>query len=129
MSRGTFLQRLTRGARWAWLAERHTQTLPSDLAETVMSIDSADRYHAKQGRTTARVRFDGPGGPLSVYLKRHDRLPWTARLAALVSPGATTRPRRPSGVISSGRGRWASRCPRSSPLARRSARGDGSAGS
>lgn len=91
MTTGTFWTRLSRGVRWAWTAERHRSTLPTDLAESAMAIDSADRYHAKQGRTTARVRFDGPIGseqpPISVYLKRHDGLPWSARLAALVAPG------------------------------------------
>ena len=81
-----FLDRLVRGTRRTWLSERHTGALPPDLADTVMAIESADRYHAKQGRSTARVRFDAPGGGLSVYLKRHDQLPWTSRLAALLHP-------------------------------------------
>ena len=81
-----FLDRLLRGTRRTWLAERHRDALPPDLAETVMAIESTDRYHAKQGRSTARVRFDAPGGGLSVYLKRHEGLPWSSRLAALVHP-------------------------------------------
>lgn len=85
MSRG-FLDRLLRGTRRTWLADRHKDVLPPDLAETVMAIESSDRYHAKQGRSTARVRFDTPAGSLSVYLKRHDGLPWSSRLAALVDP-------------------------------------------
>jgi len=87
LSVGTFLDRLTRGTRWAWLAERHRGSLPADLATALDSLGPADRLHAKQGRTTSRVRIDTPAGPLAVYLKRHDRLPWTSRLAALVSPG------------------------------------------
>lgn len=83
---GGLLDRLLRGTRRAWLSERHRHALPPDLAETVMAIESSDRYHAKQGRSTARVRFDSTVGALSVYLKRHDRLPWTSRLAALVDP-------------------------------------------
>lgn len=78
-----FLDRLVRGTRRAWFNDRHRAALPADLAETVMAIESADRYHAKQGRSTARVRFDGG---LSVYLKRHDGLSWASRLAALVDP-------------------------------------------
>ena len=85
MNRGTLFDRLTRGVRWAWLAEPHRSALPSDLADSVMSIDSRDRFHAKQGRSTARVRFDGAdGSKLSVYLKRHDKLPWFSRLAAVL---------------------------------------------
>jgi heptose I phosphotransferase len=87
MSRGTFLDRLLHGTRWAWTDERHRDRLPADLAESVMAIQSSDRFHAKQGRSTARVRFDATGGPLSVYLKRHDRLPWFNRMAALLHPG------------------------------------------
>jgi heptose I phosphotransferase len=51
-----------------------------------MNINSSDRFNAKQGRTTARVRFDSPSGPLSVFLKRHDKLPIIARVAALLHP-------------------------------------------
>jgi heptose I phosphotransferase len=83
---GGFLDRLLHGTRRAWLAERHRTALPADLPQMVMAIESADRYHAKQGRSTARVRFDGSDGPLSVYLKRHDRLSWSTRLAALLDP-------------------------------------------
>ncbi len=89
---GRFADRLTRGIRWAWSAERYRAGLPSDLAESAMSIDSRDRFHAKQGRTTARVRFDAPGGPISVFLKRHDGLPWPSRIAALVNPGGNHTP-------------------------------------
>jgi heptose I phosphotransferase len=74
------------GTGWAWLAERHRGALPPDLPETVMDLDARDRLHAKQGRSTARVVFHSASGPLPVYLKRHYRLPWRARLAALVRP-------------------------------------------
>lgn len=86
MSHGTLLQRLTRGSRWLWVSDDYRAALPPDLGETVMRLESSDRYHAKQGRSTARVRFDSPWGTLSVYLKRHDRLPLRARLAALLDP-------------------------------------------
>jgi heptose I phosphotransferase len=92
MSHGTLLERLVRGTGWTWLSERHRDTLPADLAATVMTLRSSDRHHAKQGRSTARVRFEGPSGPLSVYLKRHDCLPWAARLAALVDPAGRHSP-------------------------------------
>ncbi|GAC1450625.1 MAG: lipopolysaccharide core heptose(I) kinase RfaP [Isosphaeraceae bacterium] len=89
---GNLWERLVRGSRWTWLAEDYRAALPVDLADTVMTIESHDRYHAKQGRSTARVVFHGPEGPLPVYLKRHDRLPWLARLAALVDPGGRHTP-------------------------------------
>jgi heptose I phosphotransferase len=84
--RTTFWQRLTRGTRWTWLDPRYRAALPADLGETVMELDARDRLHAKQGRSTARVIFHGPDGPVAVYLKRHYALPWTSRLAALFDP-------------------------------------------
>ena len=98
MTHGTFWDRLVRGTGWSWLSERHRATLPADLAETVMDLESRDRLHAKQGRSTARVVFHSATGPLPVYLKRHYRLPWRARLAALV---------RPAGKHSPGAAEWA----------------------
>lgn len=86
MSHGSFWQRLVRGIRWSRLAEPFRNALPKDLDATVMSLESRDRLHAKQGRSTARVIFHESSGPLSVYLKRHYRLPWWSRLAALVHP-------------------------------------------
>ncbi len=83
---GSFWQRLVKGTRWTWRHTRYEAALPLDLDETVMSLESPDRFHAKQGRSTARVVFHGPGGSVPVYLKRHFRLPWPARLAALVDP-------------------------------------------
>ncbi len=84
--------RLVRGTRWAWRNERFREGLPADLEETVMLLDSRDRLHAKQGRSTARVIFQGPSGPVPVYLKRHYRLPLSARLAALIAPGGRHTP-------------------------------------
>jgi heptose I phosphotransferase len=83
---GRFRDRLLTGTRWSWVGDRFRDALPADLDETVMAIDSRDRLHAKQGRSTARVVFHGPAGPVPVYLKRHYRLPWPARVAALLDP-------------------------------------------
>ena len=87
MRYGSFLGRLTRGTRWNWADEAYKAALPADLGETAWALSVADRYHAKQGRSTGRVRFDSPDRPLSVYLKRHERLPWRDRLLALLLPG------------------------------------------
>ena len=87
MTGGPFLERLLRGTRWVWKADGYRAALPTDLDETVMGMPLLDRHHAKQGRSTGRIRFDAPAGPLTVYLKRHDRLPWPSRLAALIAPG------------------------------------------
>jgi heptose I phosphotransferase len=86
MNHGSILDRVLRGTRWVWLSDDYRAALPGDLAETVMDLESTDRHHAKQGRSTARVRFDSAWGPLSVYLKRHHRLPWSARLGAVLFP-------------------------------------------
>ena len=83
---GSFWQRLTRGTRWSWLDPRFRAALPADLDDRVMELEARDRLHAKQGRSTARVVFHGPDGPLAVFLKRHYILPWPARLAALIDP-------------------------------------------
>lgn len=84
---GSFLDRLARGTRWTWLSDDYRAALPEDFERTVMEWVTPDRFHAKQGRSTARVRFDSPWGELSVYLKRHDRLPLWTRLGALLWPG------------------------------------------
>lgn len=57
-----------------------------------MHIHSDDRLHAKQGRSTCRVTFDSPHGPLSVYLKRHYRLPLGERLVAWLDPDGKRSP-------------------------------------
>lgn len=89
---GSLWKRLTRGVGWSWLDPRFRAALPADLAETVMGLKSLDRLHEKQGRSTARVVFHGPDGPLPVYLKRHFRLPWTDRVAALLHPSGRHTP-------------------------------------
>jgi len=86
MTHGPLWQRLVRGTRWVWRAHRYHEALPDDLDATVMTLDARDRLHAKQGRSTARVVFHAPSGPLPVYLKRHYRLPWRDRLAAVLNP-------------------------------------------
>jgi heptose I phosphotransferase len=89
----SFWSRLVRGSRWTWINERYRGALPPDLDERVMDLESRDRYHAKQGRSTARLVFHPASGPpLSVYLKRHYRLPWGSGLAALVDPGGSHSP-------------------------------------
>ncbi len=81
-----FWKRLVQGSRWTWFNDRYREALPLNLDDAVMSLESRDRLHAKQGRSTARVVFHGPRGKVAVYLKRHYRLGWGARLAALINP-------------------------------------------
>ncbi len=98
MNFGSLSDRWLRGVTWTWVNDDFRARLPRDLESTVMSIDSRDRYHAKQGRSTARVVLDRPERPLPVYLKRHYRLPFRSRLAALFDP---------SGKHSPGAAEWA----------------------
>ncbi len=92
MSYGTLWQRWFRGVSWTWINEHYRARVPDDLAANVMTLESQDRFHAKQGRSTARVVLVRADRPLAVYLKRHFRLPWPARLAALVDPAGKHSP-------------------------------------
>lgn len=62
-------------------------------ADRIMTVDVADRFHAKQGRSIARWTLTRDGRELVVYLKRHYVLPrWHGLLATLIprvawSPG------------------------------------------
>lgn len=94
---GSLWDRLVRGVRWSWVDPRFESALPADLDSAVMTLESRDRLHAKQGRSTARITFHHAAGtpsgaPLAVYLKRHYRLPWPARVAALVDPNGKHSP-------------------------------------
>ncbi|HKI30499.1 MAG TPA: lipopolysaccharide kinase InaA family protein [Gemmataceae bacterium] len=74
-------RRLCRRADWADL-------LGADWAERIMALDVTDRFHAKQGRSTGRLILGAGARRLSVYLKRHYRLPrWLGLLAALWPEG------------------------------------------
>lgn len=86
MNAGTLLDRLVRGTRWVWVSEDYRAALPPAVDESVMDHGAIDRQHSKQGRSTARLRFDSAWGPLSVYVKRHERHSWLARLGALAYP-------------------------------------------
>ncbi len=69
----------------------------NDWADRIMSLDIADRFHAKQGRSTCRWTLDVPGAAggkkrLVVYLKRHHQLSWWRGLLAAVWPGGNWSP-------------------------------------
>jgi heptose I phosphotransferase len=92
VSYGSLWQRWSVGVNWTWINERYRARLPEDLGSNIMTIESRDRFHAKQGRSTARVVLNRADVPLAVYLKRHFRLPWLARLAALIDPAGKHSP-------------------------------------
>ena len=92
VSYGSLRKRWVHGVSWTWINEHYRALLPEDLAATVMDLESRDRFHAKQGRSTARVVLHQADRPLPVYLKRHFRLPWPARVAALFDPAGRHSP-------------------------------------
>jgi heptose I phosphotransferase len=92
VSYGSLWQRWSVGVKWTWINERYRAQVPDDMATNIMGIESHDRFHAKQGRSTARLVLVRADRPLTVYLKRHFRLPWPARLAALVDPAGKHSP-------------------------------------
>jgi heptose I phosphotransferase len=76
------VRRLRQRADWALFAGR-------DWPDRILDVAVTDRFHAKQGRSTGRwVLPPGrPGGRgLTVYLKRHYRLPWWQGLLATLWP-------------------------------------------
>jgi heptose I phosphotransferase len=89
---GSLWERWARGVKWTWINEDYRARLPEDFDVAVMTLQSLDRFHAKQGRSTARVVLDRTNRPLAVYLKRHFQLPWLSRLAALLDPAGRHSP-------------------------------------
>jgi heptose I phosphotransferase len=92
VSYGSLKTRWRHGVNWTWVNENYRAQLPENLAATVMTLESRDRFHSKQGRSTARVVLHEADRPLPVYLKRHFRLPWPARVAALLDPAGRHSP-------------------------------------
>jgi heptose I phosphotransferase len=92
VSYGSLRKRWFHGVDWTWINENYRAQLPRDLAATVMGLESRDRFHAKQGRSTARVVLHEADRPLAVYLKRHFQLPWPTCVAALFNPAGRHSP-------------------------------------
>jgi hypothetical protein len=57
--------------------------------EDAANLRPSDDYVEKQGRSTGRYRIDVGGQTLSIYVKKHFRLPWWRRMfgSALSFPG------------------------------------------
>ena len=84
--------RLQNGCRWVWLNPAYEDYTADWSADLCMAIQSSDRFHAKQGRSTARIRLDGISGqPVHAYVKKFEKLPWKERFLALfTAPGSST---------------------------------------
>ncbi len=90
--RETFWQRLVRGVRRLRQRPDWPRYAGADWPDRIMDIAVTDRFHTKQGRSTGRLVLPSPasarGRGLTVYLKRHYRLPlWQGLLAALWPDG------------------------------------------
>ncbi len=84
---GTFWQRLTQGIAQTWHRPDWPEFAGTDWAAHIMDRPVTDRFHAKQGRSVGRLVLHHEGRRLSVYLKRHYRLPWWHGLLATFWPG------------------------------------------
>lgn len=77
-------RRLSRGWRRLVARQDWQHLLGDGWAERVMQVEVTDQFHEKQGRSTGRLVVERDGQRLSVYLKRHYRLPrWAGWLASL----------------------------------------------
>jgi heptose I phosphotransferase len=83
----TLWQRLSRGVCRLRYDADWPDFLGPDWAEQIMTLAVTDRFHAKQGRSTGRLILRVGERRLSVYLKRHYRLPWWRGLLAALWPG------------------------------------------
>lgn len=85
--------RLTHGCRWVWLNPAYEQFTHEWSADDCMALESRDRFHAKQGRSTARVRLDAQSGNhVHAYVKKFHQLSWQERLLAILTPAGRSTP-------------------------------------
>jgi hypothetical protein len=75
-------RRIVRGTRQLEQQPEWLKALGPDWASDIMTVQVTDDFHAKQGRSTGRWVIEANGQRLSVYLKRHYRLPWWRGLLA-----------------------------------------------
>src|SRR4051794_26448073 len=87
-------QRLVRGTRRVEAGSGWPEAAGADWADRIMAVEPTDDFHAKQGRSTGRWVAGRKGRRLSVYLKRHYRLPWWRGLLATLFPRGAWSPAR-----------------------------------
>ena len=89
---GTAWARLTRG-RMVLRCEPDWESFAGPgWADTIMSAEVTDRFHAKQGRSIGRWTLTRGAESLIVYLKRHHVLPRTRGVLAALFPGRSWSP-------------------------------------
>jgi heptose I phosphotransferase len=86
---GSFWQRWTRGVSHFHGREDWDELAGDDWQHRILATPVTDDFHEKQGRSTGRLILENGARRLSVYLKRHYRLPrWHGLLASLCPGGA-----------------------------------------
>ena len=94
--------------------------VPANLAATVMELKSRDRFHAKQGRSTARVVLHRSRPPAAgLFETAFSPALASTRRGTLRPRRASTRPPPPNGATSSECAPSGSTSPKSSPLGER----------
>jgi heptose I phosphotransferase len=84
--------RLRRGTRLLRRQADWERFAGEGWAERIMAEPVTDRFHAKQGRSIGRRVFAAGRRELSIYLKRHYRLPWWHGLLATLFPNRAWAP-------------------------------------
>lgn len=89
---GSLWQRWFHGIRKTRANPQWAHFVGDNWPQHIMSAEVTDDFHAKQGRSTGRWILHRDGQQLSVYLKRHYRLPWWCRLLATLWPARSWSP-------------------------------------
>lgn len=84
--------RLVRGTRLLRRAPDWERFAGEGWEDRIMDEPVTDRLHRKQGRSIGRRFFDDGGERLSVYLKRHYKLPWVHGIMATLFPNGAWSP-------------------------------------
>lgn len=88
-TRETWWRRLVHGVRRVRQRSDWSLYVGDDWPQRILEVAVTDNFHAKQGRSTGRWVLPAPPGArlLTVYLKRHYKLPWWQGLLAWLFPG------------------------------------------
>ncbi|VTR97253.1 lipopolysaccharide core heptose kinase : Lipopolysaccharide kinase (Kdo/WaaP) family OS=Singulisphaera acidiphila (strain ATCC BAA-1392 / DSM 18658 / VKM B-2454 / MOB10) GN=Sinac_3096 PE=4 SV=1: Kdo [Gemmata massiliana] len=85
-------RRIRRGVRLIRRQADWERFAGEDWPDRVMQVPLTDREYQKQGRSIGRKVFTEGRDKLSVYLKRHYRLPWLQGVLATLMPGRAWSP-------------------------------------
>lgn len=89
-SRESFWHRLFHGVCHIRQREDWQSYMGSNWSDRIMDLKVTDRFHSKQGRSVGRLQLhsdeEQQTSRLSVYLKRHQKLPWLHGLLAMFFP-------------------------------------------